>query len=88
MESSINWKKIGQYIMLAFGISWTAALIMDICGMSYGSVPAVAMIAMLYMPGPAIATYILQKFIYKESFEKYGWSFDKAYLSKYVKVGL
>ncbi len=88
MESAINWKKIVKYLLLAFGISWTSALIMNVGGMAYGSLLSMAMIAMLYIPGPAIATFIVQRFIYKENFGKYGWTFDKANLGKYAKVGL
>jgi hypothetical protein len=35
------------------------------------------LLAVLYMPGPALATFIVQKYIYKEGFKQYGWSFSK-----------
>lgn len=35
------------------------------------------LLAGLYMPGPALATFVIQKFIYKEGFRQYGWAFDK-----------
>ena len=35
------------------------------------------LIAVLYMPGPALATFIIQKYIYKGPFKPYGWTFDK-----------
>ncbi len=88
METIINWKKIGQYLLLAFGISWTAALMMYVLGWKYGSIPSMALIAVLYMPGPALATFIVQKYIYKESFYTYGWTFDKANIAMYAKVGM
>jgi len=34
------------------------------------------LLALLFMPGPALATFIIQKFIYKEGFKQYGWTFD------------
>jgi uncharacterized protein len=88
MDNTINWKKIGQYLTLAFGISWSAALIMYLFGWKYGSLPCMVLLAVLYMPGPAIATFIVQKYIYKESFKTYGWTLDKADIGKYAKVGL
>jgi uncharacterized protein len=86
MESVTNWKKIGLYILLAFGISWTAALAMYVFDISYGSVPSLVIIGLWFMPGPAYAVFIIQHFIYKEGFEIYGWSFDKKDIPKYLKV--
>jgi hypothetical protein len=34
-------------------------------------------LAGLYMPGPALATFVIQKYIYKEGFKQYGWAFEK-----------
>ncbi len=73
----MNWKKINLYILLSFGISWTVALIMKLAHIDYGSTLSLIIIGGLYMPGPAIATFIIQKFIYKEGFKQYGWTFDK-----------
>ena len=73
----MNWKKITLYILLSFSFSWTAALIMKLADIDYSSVTALIMVGGLYMPGPAIATFVIQKFIYKESFQQYGWAFDK-----------
>jgi uncharacterized protein len=73
----MNWKKINLYILLSFGISWTMALIMKLAHVDYGSTLSLIIIGGLYMPGPAIATFIIQRFIYKEGFKEYGWTFDK-----------
>ncbi|MBL7850855.1 MAG: CPBP family intramembrane metalloprotease [Cyclobacteriaceae bacterium] len=35
-----------------------------------------ALLAGLYMPGPALATFVIQKYLYKEGFKQYGWTFD------------
>jgi uncharacterized protein len=88
METTINWKKIGLYILLSFGISWMAALLMKLLDIEYSSTAAKAMIGLLFMPGPAIAVFIIQRFIYKEGFEKYGWSFNKSDIKKYLEVAL
>ncbi len=74
---TMNWKKIGLYILLAFGFSWSVALIMKLTHVEYGSLTSTIVLGVLYMPGPALATFIIQKFVYKEGFKQYGWTFDK-----------
>lgn len=73
----MNWKKINLYILICFGISWSIALIMKLTHIEWGSLSSTIITGGLYMPGPAIATFIIQKFIYKEGFKQYGWTFDK-----------
>lgn len=73
----MNLKKILLYLLFAFGISWTMALLMKLAHIDYGSIYSLVIIALLYMPGPAFATFIVQKLIYKEGFGTYGWTFDK-----------
>src|ERR1700741_2998797 len=73
----MNLKKITLYIAFAFGFSWLVALLMHITGVNYGTLASTIILGALYMPGPALATFIIQKFIYKESFKPYGWTFDK-----------
>lgn len=73
----MNWKKICLYLLLSFGLSWTVALIMQLTHIDIGSIPGTVLLAGLYMPGPALATFIIQKFIYKGGFKQYGWTFDK-----------
>lgn len=77
MTHQINWKKIGLYLLLSFGISWTIAGIMKLLDLQLSSTISTVLIATLYMPAPAIATFIIQKWIYKENFLQYGWAFDK-----------
>lgn len=76
-NKGINWKKINLYILLSFGFCWTIALLMKISHVEYGSTVSFVIIGGLYMLGPAIATFIIQKYIYKEGFKQYGWGFDK-----------
>ena len=73
----MNIKKLGLFILLAFGISWLSVLIFKLLDIEYGSLQSTIIIAALFMPGPAIATFIIQKWIYKEGFAAYGWTFDK-----------
>ena len=77
INNAINWKKINLYILIAFGFCWTIALIMKLAHIEYGSTTSFIIIGGLYMPGPALATFIIQRFIYKEGFKQYGWRFDK-----------
>lgn len=72
----MNWKKINLYLLLSFGFSWTVALIMALAHIDIGSLPGIVLLAGLYMPGPALATFAIQKFFYKEGFKQYGWTFD------------
>jgi uncharacterized protein len=72
----LNWKKINLYLLFAFSISWSAALLMKLTHIEYGTIMSTVIIAALYMPGPALATFIVQKFIYKEKFKTYGWTFN------------
>ena len=73
----MNWKKIRLYILFSFAFSWTAALIMTMAHITLGSLGGIIFLAVLYMPGPALATLIVQRYIYKEGFKQYGWTFDK-----------
>jgi uncharacterized protein len=73
----MNWKKINLYILFSFTFSWTVALIMALAHVKLGSILGTVLLAALYMPGPALATFIIQKFVYKEGFKQYGWTFDK-----------
>lgn len=50
---------------------------MQLANIDIGSIPGTVLLAGLYMPGPALATFVIQKFIYKEGFKQYGWTFDK-----------
>lgn len=68
----MNTKKILLYCLFAFGISWLTALGLYLSGVSYGSTLSTALIAVLYMPGPAFATLIVQKGIYRGSLSAYG----------------
>ena len=63
IHNVINWKKINLYIIMAFGFCWTIALIMKLAHIEYGSTISFIIIGGLYMPGPAIATFIIQKSI-------------------------
>ena len=69
-----NWKKINQYLLIAFGISWASALMMRFSQIQYGSAEAITIIALLYMPAPAIAAFIVQKFFWNGSLVDFGFT--------------
>lgn len=73
----MNWKKINLYLLFSFAISWLSVLILLLANVSYGTTASLFIIGGLFMPGPAIAAFIIQKFIYKEGFKNYGWSLEK-----------
>lgn len=73
----MNWKKINLYILFTCAFSWTVALIMHLAHVKINSILGIILLAGLYMPGPALATFIIQKYIYKQGFKQYGWTFDK-----------
>jgi len=73
----MNWRKVNLYILCSFAFSWTIALVMWLLHLDMSNSLGKVIIAAFYMPGPAIATFVIQKFIYKQGFSQYGWTFNK-----------
>ncbi|MCF8277575.1 MAG: CPBP family intramembrane metalloprotease [Flavobacteriales bacterium] len=69
----MNLRKIGLFLLFAFGISWLSSIGLYFSGIEYGSGLSIFIIAVFYMTGPAISTLIVQRLFYKEGIEKYGW---------------
>lgn len=67
-------KKVLQFILLTFLISWSVAGVTYLLHITYGSLPSLLIIAVCYMPGPALATLILQKLIYRGTLTAYGFT--------------
>ncbi len=67
-------KKVIQFILLTFLISWSVALIAYLLNITYGSILSLVIIAVFYMPAPAYATLILQKLVYKSPLSPYGFT--------------
>jgi membrane protease YdiL (CAAX protease family) len=67
-------KKILQFILLTFLISWSVALAAYLLRIPYGSILFLVIIAVCYMPAPAYATLILQKLVYRGSLKPYGFT--------------
>ena len=67
-------KKVRQFILLTFLISWSVALAVYLLHIKYGSILFLVILAVCYMPGPAYATLILQKLVYRSSLKPYGFT--------------
>ena len=67
-------KKVLQFILLTFLISWSVAGVAYLLHINYGSIPSLLIIAVCYMPAPAYATLILQKLVYSGSLKPYGFT--------------
>src|SRR5437667_12067113 len=65
-------KKVLQFILLTFLITWSVALAAYLLHITYGSILFFVIIAVCYMPAPAYATLILQKLVYRRSLQPYG----------------
>src|SRR5882724_1581758 len=67
-------KKVLQFILLTFLISWSAAVAAYLLHITYGSILFFVIIAVCYMPAPAYATLIVQKLVYRRSLQPYGFT--------------
>lgn len=67
-------KKVLQFILLTFLITWSVALAAYLLHITYGSILFFVIIAFGYMPAPAYATLILQKLVYRETLKPYGFT--------------
>src|SRR5882672_3793413 len=67
-------KKVLQFILLTFLISWSVAGAAYLLHITYGSIPSLLIIATCYMPAPAFATLILQKVTYRGTLTPYGFT--------------
>src|SRR6266480_6959646 len=67
-------KKVLQFILLTFLISWSVTLAAYLLHIAYGSIVFFVIIAVCYMPAPAYATLIVQKLVYRRSLKPYGFT--------------
>ena len=67
-------KKVRQFILVTFLISWSVALAAYLLHIRYGTIPSYIVLAVLFMPAPAYATLILQKLIYRDTLTRYGFT--------------
>ena len=67
-------KKVRQFILLTFLLSWSVALTAYLLHITYGSILSTVILAVCYMPAPACATMILQKLVYRDTLTPYGFT--------------
>lgn len=83
MIKDINYKKISWYIVIAFAFSWLLAGLQYFLGLSSNYI-AKLLFGVAIMWGPALATIIVQKKIYKDKLKQYGWAFDFKQMKWYL----
>jgi membrane protease YdiL (CAAX protease family) len=72
MQSTINYRNILYFLAISFGLSWTAGALLFLLDIKTGTVPALLLIALFYMPMPAVATIIVAKKWSKVPLSTYG----------------
>ena len=59
-DSRIRLRKVGMFLVLAFGIAWTGALVLTLTGIELGSLAGLVLLTVVFMWAPAIAAIIVQ----------------------------
>ena len=59
-DSAVNTRKVSAFLVLAFGISWTAAAMLYISGIEYGGITSTVLVVVFFMWAPAIAAIGVQ----------------------------
>jgi membrane protease YdiL (CAAX protease family) len=72
MQSTINFRNILYFLAISFGLSWTVGAFLFLFDIKTGTVPALLLIALFYMPMPAVATIIVAKKCSKVPLSTYG----------------
>lgn len=84
----MNKKKIGLFLLFAFGISWLSTGVSYVCGVQYGTPLSVVLTAVFYMGAPAIAAVIVQKWIYKQPIKIMGLAFREFKGKRFFRIPL
>lgn len=82
----MNYPKIFLFLLLSLVLSWLGLYIPGFL-LEEGSIVEPLLQLFMYSWGPAAAVIILQKFVYQESFAKYGWN-RKHYSFKWILATL
>lgn len=71
--SAIDWRGVAAYLVIAFGLAWTAEGVALACGMRFTSpTPGTTALLASIMFTPAIAAFIVRRFITREGFATAG----------------
>ncbi|MEX1189585.1 MAG: CPBP family intramembrane glutamic endopeptidase [Bacteroidia bacterium] len=71
-------KSIVQYLFLSYAICWLVAGLIYFLEIPYGSVTSSILVAVLCMPAPAIASFIIMKFVLKRPLVELGVNWKTA----------
>jgi uncharacterized protein len=69
-----NWNKINQFLLIAFSIAWASVFFMRFSQIQYGTSESLSIIALLYMPAPAIAALITQRILQNKGLADFGFT--------------
>lgn len=67
----MNYKKISLFLLITFALSWSVSLLMYGFNISYTAPVAKIIVALFYMPAPAVSAIIVQKYLYKGKLSDY-----------------
>lgn len=56
----VDARKVGTFLALAFGISWTSALVLYLAGVELGTLRGMVLLVGLFMWAPAVAAIVVQ----------------------------
>ena len=60
MSSSVNRKKVAEFVAVAFGVSWTSAALVYAAGVEYGTLTSTFLAVAFFMWAPAFAAIFVQ----------------------------
>ena len=60
MSPSVNRKKVTEFLVVAFGISWISAAIIYAAGVEYGTLTSTVLVVAFFMWAPAFAAVVVQ----------------------------
>ena len=67
-KNLVDWKRVGIFILFAFGIAWLTALVIYLTGGLAGSPYALLLVIVGYMAAPALA-HILTRLVTREGWQ-------------------
>ena len=89
--AAVDFRGIGLYVLLTFGLTWTADFIMIACGVRFDKPPIWAFAALAgTMWFPAVCAYIIRRWVTRAGFGDAGMRIGpwRAYLVVYLAVPL
>lgn len=59
-DRRVNARKVSEFLALAFGLSWTSALVLYFAGIEIGTLRGLILTTVLFMWAPAVAAIVVQ----------------------------